>query len=181
MLPSAPVDGAQVVAGAEQVLVQVVLPAGDGGCSECWGTPAPRQHDGQPRQPLPSARQTRNLARLPAAQPLPPGAGDSACPAAQRGGLLSKKDALLEVAVAQGHLLQALKGQAEVEVEPGPHLSQLSPRQRTWKTPLWMLGASSPWGLQLWALCPTLSYASYNGAGVEGSRSTDCVLLPVGF
>lgn len=113
-------------------------------------------------------------ARLTAAQLLPPGAGDSACPEAQRGGLLSKKDALLEVAVAQGHLLQALKGQAKVEVEPGPHLSQLSPRQRPWKTPLSMLGASSPWDLQLWTLCPTLSHASYDGARVEGSRSTDC-------
>lgn len=58
VLPSAPVDGAQVVAGAEQVLVQVVLPVGGDRCSECWGTPALCQRDGQPCPPLPNTWQT---------------------------------------------------------------------------------------------------------------------------
>lgn len=37
---------------------------------------------------------------------------------------LSKKDALFEVVVAQGCLLQALAGEAQIEVEAGPHLAQ---------------------------------------------------------
>lgn len=42
------------------------------------------------------------------------------------GHLLGQEDALLEVGTAQGHLLQALAGEAQVEVDSGPHLTQLS-------------------------------------------------------
>lgn len=50
------------------------------------------------------------------------------------GASLSKKDALLEVVMAQGCLLQTLKGEAQVEVESSPHLTQLSLGQCPWKT-----------------------------------------------
>lgn len=40
--------------------------------------------------------------------------------------ILSEKDALLEEFATQVCLLQALKRKAQVEIESGPHLTQLS-------------------------------------------------------
>lgn len=48
---------------------------------------------------------------------------------------LGQEDALLEVVVAQRGLLQALEGETQIEVEPGPHLAQLSLGQGPWKMP----------------------------------------------
>lgn len=49
--------------------------------------------------------------------------------------LLSEEDALPEVVVARGHLLQAFKSEAQVQVESGPHLTHFSLGQCPWKMP----------------------------------------------
>lgn len=144
VLPSAPVDGTQVVAGAEQVLEEVVLPAG-GDRSQSAAGMAQRAPDGAgvrtPSQAcsLPSTRCRalgmqggssahgrqhggggRPLTRL-----LPLGTGD----------LLGEEDALPEVGVAGGRLLQAVESEPQVQVESGPHFTQFSLGQRPWKVP----------------------------------------------
>lgn len=125
MLPSAPVDSAQVVAGAEQVLIQVVLPAGGDKCSgRCTLGPDARWSLPQQKADRPGC---------PPHSCFPPGQGTQLPPGPGWAGLLGEKDALLEVVIAGGHLLQALEGEAQVEAEPGPHLTQLSPGQRPWE------------------------------------------------
>lgn len=69
--------------------------------------------------------QTNNLGKLPSQKdPRRPPAPSSS---------LSEKDALFEVVVALGCLLQALTGEAQIEVETGPHLTQFPLGQHPWK------------------------------------------------
>lgn len=115
-------------------------------------------------------------ARLPPRGLLPLATGDLAPSWAKWGRkmlLLGKKDALLEVVVAQGRLPQTLEGEAQVEVESGPHLTQLSLGQRPWKTtPPDTQGPDPNWGLRLWAPSPTPPPASHGGPrGCAGTKS----------
>lgn len=60
---------------------------------------------------------------------------DHLLPLGDRDGVssLSEKDALFEVVVAQGRLLQALTGESQIEVETGPHLTQFPLGQHPWR------------------------------------------------